>query len=78
MWASIQDYLDVNSPLQQMGSKHKRKIGINVLKAALSIDFDDAAERKKAVFGTFTVYSIKFSLLKTTKQRHLTVVVFKR
>lgn len=49
-----------------------------MLKAALSIDFDDAAERKKAVFGTFTVYSIKFSLLKTTKQRHLTVVVFKR
>lgn len=32
-------YLDVNSPLKLMGSKHKRKIGINVLNDALSVDF---------------------------------------
>lgn len=51
-----------------IGSKHKRKIGINVLNDALSIDFDDAAEYKKADFGTFKVYFFKFSLLKTSKQ----------
>lgn len=38
-----------------------------MLNDALSVDFDDAAERKTAVFGTFTVYFFKFPLLKTSK-----------
>lgn len=53
---------------ERIGSKHKRKIGINVLNDAFSIDFGDAAEHKEAVFGTSAVYFFRFSLLKASKQ----------